>query len=550
MIDSISVSAAGPRISRPTLVTVVWLCLFALVSIGAIALRLGNREVAWRTPDERVYMDYAKQVARSGIQGVRALVESYNKDKQQWIYPPPVRVGHIYLVAGVMKLSGASAEQAAVSVSSTFSILGFVVVALLGLRFFNRWAVLIGLALLSVSPIDLAIARRAWQDSVWGCIGLFLFYLCMEASVSSRPKFWRICFWVVAAYFLVIKESALVVYGLCTLWLVGSAWLQERSLQKGFRIAIMSALVAAASFAALAWCSGGAGPLVETIRHTVEAREWNQYGHQYQRGPWHSFLTGFWVMSPITALLAIVGIATMTGPRNSRLGLLTLDPRQRQIGWAMVYLISTLVFALTVAADLKNLRYVTILLGPCCLLSGLGMVHLLVLAKSNLTISGYRSTVCAAVLILGLTCLTDYRRFERVFVRYALDDLAIVRVINYALAAGSNADKAPLEVMASSEISAAGPPVSRLPGTPESYLALSLQFYREGRYFESVVASRLALDLRPGYAEAWNNIGAAYNQLGRYDEAAAACEQALRYKPDFDLARNNLEYARMKRLGH
>jgi protein O-mannosyl-transferase len=80
--------------------------------------------------------------------------------------------------------------------------------------------------------------------------------------------------------------------------------------------------------------------------------------------------------------------------------------------------------------------------------------------------------------------------------------------------------------------------------TPESYLALSLQFYNEARYIESIEASRLALDRRPGYAEAWNNIGAAYNKLGRYEEAVTACEQALRYKSDFELARNNLQYAR------
>ena len=80
--------------------------------------------------------------------------------------------------------------------------------------------------------------------------------------------------------------------------------------------------------------------------------------------------------------------------------------------------------------------------------------------------------------------------------------------------------------------------------TPEYYLDLSLERYREERYAESIAASRTALNLRPNYAEAWNNIGAAYNKLGRYREAAAACEQALRCKPDFDLARNNLEYAR------
>jgi tetratricopeptide (TPR) repeat protein len=80
--------------------------------------------------------------------------------------------------------------------------------------------------------------------------------------------------------------------------------------------------------------------------------------------------------------------------------------------------------------------------------------------------------------------------------------------------------------------------------TPEYYLDLSLQHYREERYVESIAASRAALALRPDYPEAWNNIGAAYNKLGRYAEAAAACEEALRLKPDFQLARNNLQYAR------
>ena len=85
--------------------------------------------------------------------------------------------------------------------------------------------------------------------------------------------------------------------------------------------------------------------------------------------------------------------------------------------------------------------------------------------------------------------------------------------------------------------------------TPEYYLDLSLQHYREERYVESIAASRAALALRPNYPEAWNNIGAAYNKLGRYKEAAAACEQALRLKPDFELARNNMIYAREKLNG-
>src|SRR6185295_19676699 len=79
--------------------------------------------------------------------------------------------------------------------------------------------------------------------------------------------------------------------------------------------------------------------------------------------------------------------------------------------------------------------------------------------------------------------------------------------------------------------------------TPEAYLNLSLHYYQQSRYAESIDASRAALALRPGYAEAWNNIGAAQNRLGEFAKAAASCEEALRLKPGYQLARNNLQYA-------
>lgn len=111
----------------------------------------------------------------------------------------------------------------------------------------------------------------------------------------------------------------------------------------------------------------------------------------------------------------------------------------------------------------------------------------------------------------------------------------------------SPADLTARDLLAQADAQAPNQPA---PQTPESYLALSLQFYGEARYLESIVASRRALDLRPGYAEAWNNIGAADNKLGRFEEAVTACEQALRLKPDFELARNNLQYAQQMAQVH
>src|SRR5262249_26866210 len=88
----------------------------------------------------------------------------------------------------------------------------------------------------------------------------------------------------------------------------------------------------------------------------------------------------------------------------------------------------------------------------------------------------------------------------------------------------SPTDLTPRELLARAEHQK---PSSSATQTPESYLARSLQLYREERYAEAIAACRTALELRPNYAEAWNNICAVYDKLGRYEEAAAACGQAL-----------------------
>ena len=536
-----SVILPGARDTKRASTTVVWLCLFAIVASGAIYFRLASRDVASRSPDERVYMAYATEVAHSGLGAFRALVNDYNRTKEQWIYPPPVRIGHIFLVAQLMKLSGASAENTAVSVSFAFSLLGFFVAALLGLRFFDRWAVLIGLALLSVSPLDLAMARRAWQDSVVAGIGILLFYLCVEASTSSRPQWWRVCFWIVGFYFLLIKELALVIYALCVLWLVIDVWRRGFSWKAVAAVSIPSGLVVIVSYGAVMWVSGGAAPVLQLFQHVATALAWNQYVHLYQRGPWYSYPLGFWVLSPVTTLLCGLGIGQILLRKKSFAQVLGLDPRQLRAAWAMALFICAVLTAATLPQDFKCLRFVGVIQAPVYLIDGLLISYLLTVGRSRLAPAGWYVAVCAVAVAVVFVCLTDYARFQRIFVQYQLDDLAIVRVVNYALAAGSGQDKAPTETIAKLDT-----PPAEDPGSPEYQLSRSQTLYGQGLYGDAIMAAREALRLRPNYAEAWNNIGAAYNGLGLYEEAAAACEQALRYKPDFELARHNLEFAREK----
>jgi len=86
--------------------------------------------------------------------------------------------------------------------------------------------------------------------------------------------------------------------------------------------------------------------------------------------------------------------------------------------------------------------------------------------------------------------------------------------------------------------------------TPEQWLGLSLTYYQQHKYLESIAAAQTAAYLRPDFAEAYNNIGAAYAVLRLWDPAIQADLQALRCRPNFPLARNNLAWAmEQKRLG-
>ena len=134
----------------------------------------------------------------------------------------------------------------------------------------------------------------------------------------------------------------------------------------------------------------------------------------------------------------------------------------------------------------------------------------------------------------------DARHLLLEIYRLQNDPVKIVELARQTLAIDPN------DALASSCIS----PVQRalkLAGskaTPENYIDLSLAYYAEGLYKESVSAAERALKLRPNYAQAYNNIGAAYNAMKMWDKAVAPLKQALRIKPDFELARNNLDWAR------
>jgi hypothetical protein len=411
---------------------ILFILLFSVFEIG-ITLRINNLDnIAGRSADEKIYTQEAKAIVLHGWKGIKLLIQKYNLNKELWIYPPPIRVGYLWLLAGVMKMTNSMDEKVGTYISCTFSIISLLLLIILGLRFFNPWITLYALLFMGVSPMDLAIARRAWQDAMLGCIGLSLIYFCCEITRNTRKIIWYILFIVVGSYCLLIKESGMIIYGLCLLWLLWILFVKERSFLKGFIFMIVSGLGAGISLLALAYAAGGIKPIIAVLTHVKEAMPTNAYAIQYQSGPWYYFLQGFWIISPLNASLCVFAIVeAFLGSETLQKGTFLANGKNPSAIFGIILFMITFMTITILAPYCQNLRYVSVLFVPFYLMAGLGLFYIASFIKLKMKNSFFYIAITFTIAII-LMAARDYQNFQKIFVRTGIVDVSIRMVKQYS----------------------------------------------------------------------------------------------------------------------
>jgi hypothetical protein len=430
MSNPIGASGAFGKWDKP-----LWLVLFAVVCAIALWLRIANPAVTARSPDERYYMYYATKVVDSPLHAPRDFVIAYNKSPKNWIYPIPLRVAYYYSIAAIMKLFRLPAEQAGVALSTAASILQFLLIAVFGLRFFGRWPALVTLTFLTASPQDLAMARRVWGDGVSGCLAMLLLWLCAEIFTRPRARLWYAAFWLSSIYFLLVKETGGIFFGLCILALALHSWRQHRSLPKIARLLAASIITAAAAFAIMATLCGGISPALETVHHSAQAAPTNIYGATYQSGPWYSIPLCFSLLCPGPAFASIAALVAILNRCNPLEKVLNLDTSSRAIAIALAAFIILIITAATIPPALKNLRYVSFIFGPFYLVAALGMAYLAqiiatMFADTQVRRAG-RWVLCLLSIIPIISSAYDYQRFQEAFVHSDIKDLNVRQIMTF-----------------------------------------------------------------------------------------------------------------------
>ncbi|HVW83524.1 MAG TPA: tetratricopeptide repeat protein, partial [Bryobacteraceae bacterium] len=77
--------------------------------------------------------------------------------------------------------------------------------------------------------------------------------------------------------------------------------------------------------------------------------------------------------------------------------------------------------------------------------------------------------------------------------------------------------------------------------TIDDYLRLSVEYFKNNRFADSIKAAREATKLRPDSADAYANIAAAAYSMGDLDQSIAALREVVRLAPEYKVAQRNLE---------
>lgn len=130
-----------------------------------------------KNADEGFYLRYANAISNKGIAEFRNLFTEYINNKENWVFPNPLRIGSIIIASLWCRVF--SNSFVALAYLSFFSFILFIIINYIFCnRVFGREKATFLAFLIAFSPINMAMSRRALCDSLTTlflglCIWLF-----------------------------------------------------------------------------------------------------------------------------------------------------------------------------------------------------------------------------------------------------------------------------------------------------------------------------------------------------------------------------------------
>lgn len=370
---------------------------FALVTaailVAGAAIRWWILDVTEFRGDELIYIRYATRISTDGLSQFRLLAGEYASDPSLWVFPNPLRVLYILMTALGCWLAGSCSGTTVAALSFISGIALVLLTLVMAWRMFGEHVGLLSGLLAAVSPLQLALSRRAWQDGFFSITVLLAIWAFWERS-RSPWKGWDILLGSALLAALLTKESAAIF----VLILVGALLFQQwRGAARPPHLrSLLAALLFPLPLATLILLILIPDPslLIRVYSSWLWATGAGAYAIAYSQGPWFRYLIDFLLLSPLTTLLAV---GYYFGPAG--------EQRDQFLGRCTLILF--LVFSLL---TLKNVRYVSFLDIPARILAVVTLTSL----SRHPTVErvGERGVVIAVLLLAAY----DLFLFHTIFV--------------------------------------------------------------------------------------------------------------------------------------
>jgi 4-amino-4-deoxy-L-arabinose transferase-like glycosyltransferase len=388
-------AVAGAPVDRRAVTRVrVALTLLALLVLPVLVVRTSLPSVTWRPgADEGYFLQYSTRVAEHGPGEVRVLFTEYLAGGDRVYFPSPLRLTTILVDALAVRIGGPRFESLQAVAFVSFLVL-LALVFLEVRRTFGEQTALCTAFLLSVSPLHLAMARRALSDSLIATLVLVCIGLAVRGLAERHgPRWWAGVAAACTVTFLARELSLFLVPVLLALILL-------QAVRHGVRpslwaLGAVSIVPLALSAAIAAIAAGSFATAWQTLRTTVGQDGVNEYIVRFGGGPWFRYVLDYLLVSPWTTLAYVVWLGWLAASR---------DADDETLAWTLVPI---LVVAVLVPFS-KSLRYVVALEAPM----RLGVVLLLQRALGS---RGWPSTAGLAAAVLAIAWI-DLHTFRGLFV--------------------------------------------------------------------------------------------------------------------------------------
>lgn len=344
--------------------TRLWVVALLLVAFAAAIVGSTLHGVAFQAQaDEGVYLHYATRIAQEGLPAFPGLFQDFLEHAaNRQYFPSPLRLFTILLGAAAVFLGGPTFGS--LQLLSLLSFLALLVLVFTQVRrAIDESAATWTTLLLAVSPLHLAMARRALADSLIATLLVASLCLLIRTWTAEKPKAAQ--WWAVSGAYLV---TFLTKEGTTLLVPISLAFLGWRAIYQRRRPSLLSLcavslvpLVGALLLVSLA--AGSFATAWRTLVLTVRSAQTNTYALQYGAGPWFRYLIDYLLLSPWTTLLYLMWLGVLVGARVRN-------------EWVWAWALIPVLFLGLSSPVTKNVRYALVLETPMRLSAVLLIKHL------------------------------------------------------------------------------------------------------------------------------------------------------------------------------